>query len=76
MTRRTVTDDWMILPADGSRAFELHFSLPALLEDWLLYDERAVGQRARGIKADLPSSISLFRDGRLIRLNYQRPHRG
>ncbi|WP_083391104.1 restriction endonuclease [Parafrankia soli] len=76
VTRRTVTGDWMIVPADGSRAFELQFSLPALLEDWLLYDERAVGRRARGIKADLLSSISLFRDGRLIRLNYQRPHRG
>lgn len=76
VTRRAVTGDWMIVPADGSRAFELQFSLPALLEDWLLYDERAVGRRARGIKANLLSSISLFRDGRLIRLNYQRPHRG
>ncbi|SQD97895.1 MULTISPECIES: restriction endonuclease [unclassified Parafrankia] len=76
VTRREVTGDWIIVPADGSRAFQLQFSLPALLEDWLLYDERTAGQRARGIKADLLSSISLFRAGRLIRLNYQRPHRG
>ncbi|MCK9878447.1 restriction endonuclease [Frankia sp. Ag45/Mut15] len=76
VTRRQVTGDWMIVPADGSRFFQLQFSLPALLEDWLLHDERTAARRARGIKTKLLSSISLFRNGRLIRLQYERPPRG
>jgi len=72
VTRRDVTGDWVIVPADGLPNFQLQFSLPALLEDWLLHDERAAAQRARNIKTKLLSSIALFREGRLIRMQYVR----
>lgn len=72
VTRREVTGDWMIVPADGSPGFQLQFSLPALLEDWLLRDKRAAAQHARNIKAELLSSIAVFRGGRLIRMQYVR----
>jgi len=75
LTRRVVTGDWVIVPADGSQSFQLQFSLPTLLEDWLLRDGRTAALRARNVKAGLLSSISLFRDGRLIRLLYQPPTR-
>jgi hypothetical protein len=72
-TRREVTGDWVIVPADGSRAFQLRFALPTLLEDWLLGDE-ATALRARDVKADLLSSIGVIQHGRLIRLLF-RPRR-
>lgn len=75
-TRREVTGDWVIVPADGSRAFQLRFALPALLEDWLLRDDGAAALRARDVKADLLSSIAAFQDGRLIRLLFQPRRRG
>jgi hypothetical protein len=76
VTRRDVTGDWMIEPVDGFPNFQLQFSLPALLEDWLLNDERVATQRARSIKAELLSSIAIFRGGRLIRMQYVRQDRG
>ncbi|MBP2320522.1 hypothetical protein JOF56_000907 [Kibdelosporangium banguiense] len=75
-TRREVTGDWVIVPADGSRAFQLRFALPALLEDWLLRDDGAAALRARDVKADLLSSIAVFQDGRLVRLLFQPQRRG
>lgn len=69
--RREVTGDWVIVPADGSRGFQLQFALPALLEDWLLRDDGAAALRARDVKADLLSSIAVFQDGRLVRLLFQ-----
>ncbi|GAB3453808.1 hypothetical protein [Actinophytocola sediminis] len=70
-TRREVTGDWVIVPADGSRSFQFQFALPALLEDWLLRDDGAAALRARDVKADLLSSIAVFQDGRLVRLLFQ-----
>lgn len=70
-TRRDVTGDWAIVPADGSRRFSLLFALPDLLEDWLLGGEGAVAMRARDLKADLLSSIAVFHNGKLIRLLFE-----
>lgn len=70
-TRRDVTGDWVIVPADGSRGFQLRFALPDLLEDWLLRDDGAAALRASDVKADLLSSIAVIQDGRLIRLLFQ-----
>ncbi|WP_020663588.1 restriction endonuclease [Amycolatopsis benzoatilytica] len=75
-TRREVTGDWVIMPADDSRTFQLRFALPALLEDWLLRDDGAALLRARDVKADLLSSIAVFLDGRLVRLLFQPRRRG
>jgi hypothetical protein len=69
-TRREVTGDWVIVPADGSRRFQLRFALPALLEDWLLGDG-ATALRARDVKADLLSSIAVIQHDRLINLVFQ-----
>jgi hypothetical protein len=75
-TRHEVTGDWMIVPADGSRTFQLRFALPALLEDWLLRDDGAAALRARDVKAAMLSSIAAFQDGRLVRLMFQPRRRG
>jgi hypothetical protein len=76
--RRNVTGDWVIVPADGSDAFRLRFALPSLLEDWLLGEDGAAALRAREVKADLLSSVAVFQQGRLVRLQFEPPrrHRG
>ena len=74
-TRREVTGDWVIVPADGSRSFQLRFALPALLEDWLLRDDGAATLRARDVKTDLLSSIAMIQNGHLVRLLFQPQHR-
>lgn len=70
-TQRGLTVDWLIAPADGSGGFELRFGLPELLEDWLLNADGAVGLRARDLKKGLLSSIAVFLDGRLVRLQFE-----
>jgi hypothetical protein len=75
-TRSQITGDWVIVPADGSRTFQLRFALPAVLADWLLRDDGAAVLRARDVKADVLSSIAVFLDGRLVRLLFSPRRRG
>jgi hypothetical protein len=70
-TRREVTGDWVIIPADGSRGFQLRFALPTLLEDWLLRDDGAAALRARDVKAGVLSSIAVFHKGQIVRLLFE-----
>ncbi|MEV6603158.1 hypothetical protein [Kutzneria sp. NPDC051319] len=74
-SRRTVAGDWVIVPADGSRAFQLRFALPDLLAEWLLSEDGAAAQRGRDAKAGLLSSIAVFQRGRLVRLLFEPPSR-
>ncbi|GAA4536717.1 hypothetical protein [Amycolatopsis samaneae] len=74
--RRVATGDWVIVPTDGSRGFQLRFALPTLLEDWLLSEGGAAGLRARDVKTTLLSSIALFLDNRLVRLLFEPRRRG
>jgi hypothetical protein len=73
---RDVSGDWVIVPADGSGRFALWFSLPALLQDWLLEDEASVALRARDVTAQLLSSIFVFHNDQLVRLTFRPRRRG
>lgn len=63
--------DWVIVPADGSDDFELRFTLPDLLADWMLNSDGAATLRARDVKAALLSSISVIQRGQVLRLLFQ-----
>src|SRR5262245_17624554 len=64
-------DDWVIVPADGSDGFELRFTLPNLLADWILNPDGAATLRARDVTAALLSTISIIQGGQLVRLLFQ-----
>lgn len=66
-----VAGDWVIAPADGSRAFELRFGLPGVLEAWLLAEDGAAAPRARNVKRELLGTITVFRGGRAVSLRYR-----
>lgn len=66
-----VAGDWVIAPSDESRAFELRFGLPGLLEAWLLAEDGAAAARARTAKRELLGTITVFRDGRAVSLRYR-----
>lgn len=63
--------DWVIVPADGSDDFELRFTLPDLLADWMLNSDGAATLRARDVQAALLSSISVIQHGQVLRLLFQ-----
>lgn len=67
-------DDWVIVPANGSDGFELRFTLPNLLADWILNPDGAATLRARDVTAALLSTISIIQGGQVVRLLFQ-PHR-
>jgi hypothetical protein len=70
-TRGNAASDWVIAPANGSDGFEMRFTLPDMLADWMLNPDGAATLRARDIKAALLSSISVIQDGQLIRLLFR-----
>ncbi|MFE3195077.1 hypothetical protein ACFXHA_39145 [Nocardia sp. NPDC059240] len=70
--RHKVSRDWVIVPADGSDAFRLRFTLPELLAKWM-FEGGVPTWSIRDIKATMFSSIALFRANRVIRLVYE-PH--
>jgi hypothetical protein len=69
--RDKASQDWAIVPADGTRSFQIRFALPEILGDWLLGNGGAAALRAREVKAQLLTSIALFLDGKLVRLLFQ-----
>lgn len=69
--RRDVAEDWGIVPADNPGEFELRFTLPNLLADWILSADGAATRRARDVRAALLSTISIIQNGRLIQLHFE-----
>ncbi|MQY18942.1 PDDEXK family nuclease [Nocardia macrotermitis] len=72
-TNRPTSRDWNIVPVDDL-GFRLSFTLPAVLDDWML-NGNVPTWTLREAKATLLSSIAIVRGNRAVRLMYQ-PHRG
>jgi hypothetical protein len=70
-TRRNVAEDWAIVPANSSDGFELRFTLPNLLADWILSADGAATLRARDVRSAMLSTISIIQGGQLVRLQFE-----
>ena len=70
-TRRNVAEGWVIVPVNSFDGFELRFTLPTLLADWILSANGAATLRARDIRSALLSTISIIQGGQLVQLLYE-----
>lgn len=68
-----ISRDWEIVPVDDP-GFRFSFTLPAVLDDWML-SGKVPTWSLREAKTTLLSSIAIVRGHRVVRLLYQ-PHRG
>jgi hypothetical protein len=71
----TTATEWELTPR-GSAAYRLTFSLPPVLDEWILAVDNYASRNARHLKDDLLKSITIFwtREGRdeLFKLEYSR----
>lgn len=68
--------EWLIWPLDEPEAFTLTFPLPGVLERLLLTaSSDNVARMASDAKHALMRSITMYVDGRPVRLKYERRHR-
>ncbi|MFE0026772.1 hypothetical protein [Amycolatopsis sp. NPDC059021] len=69
----TYTGNWVIEPLNGHPGFRLHFTLPDQMANWLLRNGDTAAN-ARVLKEKLLSSITVFVEGRLVRLSFDSRH--
>lgn len=67
--------EWRIQDAQEPGAFDLTFALPGVLEAVLLESEAGYGQAASAAKKTLMQAITVYLDGRPVRLVYERSPR-